>query len=105
MKKFLCVLISIVTIIVSSIALCGCSNNYYLDVECKYALVYECGEYILHETEDWSYDNNTVSVKLKCCDTEIITSAENVILYDKEPTNLNILRYKLCYYLLSEEQQ
>ena len=100
MKKFLCVLISIVTIIVSAIALCGCSNKTdSLGADCTYALTYECGDYVLHEVSNWGYDEGVVSVELKCCDMVIVTSTENVILYQKEPNNLGMPKYKLCSYI------
>lgn len=99
MKKFTCVIISILMVIISIITLCGCGNNT-LSISgktYKYASVNESGQYIIHSIEAWEHDENgCILIETDCCKMLIYSSSENIILYEKAPENLSVLHCSPC---------
>lgn len=92
MKKFLCILISIVTIIVSAFALCACGQGDRY----QYAVIDESGVYIIHELTDCVLIGTEVILTTKCCGMNIRTNSINVVLYEQYPENLFSLYTNIC---------
>lgn len=88
MKKFCVTVVSAILIAISFISLVGCNQMLFdANLKLNYILIDEGnGVPILHEIQSWDdSDSDSISVKTKCCENYIWTSANKAIVYRDFP--------------------